>query len=309
MITVLSLLLSKMLPMYGIALGGFFIGKHLDVQRQTLANLLLYFIAPVVFFFGIVNASDSGWRHLLLIPLFLCIGSVLACIVHFITKRFYSEQERGILGFIAGSGNTGYFGIPLVAILLGPDALIIAIMVTIGLDLFQYTVGYYLMARHTADPREIILKTIKSPLIWSLLAGMAFVAMGMSMPQQIGDVVAYFNGAYIVLGMLIIGLGLSGGVKKRDVDVKFVASAFAAKFILFPVAVVALIMIDQSFLHIFSSMTHKTIFLLSIVPIASDAVAFATVLNTHPQKTAHTVVLSSIFSIIYVPVLALIFFR
>lgn len=306
MLATLSLLLSKMLPVYSVALGGFFAGRYLNLQRETLANLLIYFVAPVVFFFGVVQAPH-GWTQLLLVPVFLGVGSLLGVSVYAGVKRLYPQQERSILGFIAGSGNTGYFGIPLVAVLLGPDALVVAIMVTIGLDLFQYTVGYYLMARHSARSEGVLQKIAKNPLIWALAAGTIWTQMGWGVPAQVAPIAAYFNGTYIILGMLVIGLGLSGP-RQQKIDVRFVAGAFIAKFVLFPLVVALLVMVDRQFLHIFSDLTHKAVLLLSLVPIASDAVAFATILDIHPQKTAHTVMLSSVFSILYVPVLAYVFF-
>lgn len=306
MIAALSLLIAKIIPIYGITLGGFLAGRHLELHRETLAKLLIYFIAPVVYFFGIAETNHNS-QQLLLVPIFLCLGSLLAFVVYISIGKLYPQQERGILGFIAGSGNTGYFGIPLVAILLGPEALVAAIMVTIGLDLFQYTLGYYLMTRHNANPAEAFHKIVKNPVIWAFIAGVICMQLNWHVPGQFSDVAVYFKGAYVVLGMLVVGLGLGGRPRQKALDMRFIAGAFIVKFVLFPLCVLLFVLIDQRWLHLFSSITHDAMLLLSLVPIASDTVAFATVLGVHPQKAAHTVMLSSVFAILYVPIVALLF--
>ncbi len=305
MTAALLLLLVKITPLYGIAVGGFFAGRHLKLQRETLATLLLYFVAPVVFFFSVVDAEQS-WHQILLVPVFLGLGSLLGLLVYASARNWYSASERGMLGFIAGSGNTGYFGIPLVAMLLGPEALVAAVMITIGLDLFQFTLGYYLMAKHDARPREAVRKIVSSPVIWAFVLGVLFVQTGWQLPPAITDIAQHFKGAYIVLGMLVVGLGLSG-LSRKVLDIRFVTAAFAAKFVLFPLCVCALVAIDEQWLHGFTPVVHRTMLLLSLVPIASDTVAFATVLGVHPQKAAHTVMLSSLFAVLYIPILAMLF--
>jgi predicted permease len=46
---------------------------------------------------------------------------------------------------------------------------------------------------------------------------------------------------------------------------------------------------------------------LSIVPIASNTVAFATKLRAHPEKAAFTVMLSTLVALVYIPVFVYLF--
>jgi predicted permease len=48
---------------------------------------------------------------------------------------------------------------------------------------------------------------------------------------------------------------------------------------------------------------------LSVTPIASNTVAFAAKLKAHPEKAALTVLLSTLFALVYIPIFVSIFVK
>ena len=52
---------------------------------------------------------------------------------------------------------------------------------------------------------------------------------------------------------------------------------------------------------------YKVMFLFSIVPLAGNTVTLAVLLNAKPEKASFTVLLSTIISIIYIPVALALF--
>ncbi len=307
MVSDLFLVLGKIMPLYGVIGLGYLAGRQLELQRESVANLLLYVVTPIVFFGSLVSAPIEQ-HNLLLVPLFFTMGCVIATVFYGLGRFVYSHSERSVLGFAAGSGNTGYFGLPLVLAVLGPAALNVAIVASIGLDLFQYTLGYYFMARHQATPRAAIARVLRNPVMWAFVAGAICLRLGYHMTPALMNVADYFKGAYVVLGMLIIGLGLAQAARVR-IDRRFVAGALLAKFICFPLLALVVVELDQSIWHLFSPLVHRAILLLSVVPVASDTVAFATVLKVHPDKATHTVVLSTLMALGYIPLFTVMVIR
>ncbi len=108
--------------------------------------------------------------------------------------------------------------------------------------------------------------------------------------------------------MMLIGLGLSD-MKSFKVDLKFVFSAFGAKFVIWPLLITMLIFVDVRFLNIFNDSIHKVMFLLSIVPLAANLVAFSTELRAQPEKASLVVFLSTLVALIYIPLLTTVFFN
>src|SRR5688572_3427342 len=107
------------LTLYIIIFMGFVAGKFLKLNRDTIAQLLFVFIAPVIIFNGIINTRlDSS---IIFVPLLTFAISTIICLVFFyVSKHLWHDQTRNLIALTAGSGNTGYFGLP-VALLLFDD--------------------------------------------------------------------------------------------------------------------------------------------------------------------------------------------
>ena len=65
----------------------------------------------------------------------------------------------------------------------------------------------------------------------------------------------------------------------------------------------ALISLDFYIFKIYDYEIYRAFILLSIVPIAANTVIFATVLNVYPEKVSSAVLFSTIFALVYVPII------
>lgn len=82
---------------------------------------------------------------------------------------------------------------------------------------------------------------------------------------------------------------------------------FLAKFLVWPLVILFIIALDRSFLGIYDPVSHQALILLSIVPLAINTVMMASLAKCYPEQTAGTVLLSTLFALIFVPVMASIF--
>lgn len=118
----------------------------------------------------------------------------------------------------------------------------------------------------------------------------------------------YFRGAFTILGMLILGVALAD-IKKYKWDWKFFSVPFFAKFIVWPALILLVIALDTNFFHIYDPLIHKVFLLLSIMPLGTNTVVYATQLNVYPEKIATTVVLSTAFSLLLIPIVTTLFLK
>jgi malate permease and related proteins len=301
------LLFAKIFPLYLIVAAGYLAGKKLKVDKDTIATIAIYIVTPVVIFNGVATAPSSN-KYLLLPVIFFLVACMLGGAFYKLGGLLWHNGEKNILGFTAGTGNTGYFGLPLILAVLGTPAQSIAILSILGFVLYESTVGYYFIAKGDATAKDTIIKVLKLPLIYAFVLGVIANKLGYNPATPITDLVTNFRGAYIVLGMLIIGIGLAS-VTRAALDTKFTLVTFLAKFICYPAIVALLILLDQTTLKLFNADTYKVMLLLSIVPLASNTVAFATKLKVHPEKAAFTVLLSTIFALFFIPLFVAVFFK
>lgn len=300
-------LVDKIYPLYLIVVLGFIAGRYLKADRTTVSSLLIYIIAPVVVFHGVATAPDNN-AYFLLPVIFFAVACLLSLLFFFIGGFFWKTSERNLLSFIAGSGNTGYFGIPLSLALFGPKGLSIAVFSTLGLILYESTRGYYIIAKSHASAKEAAYKVLRLPVIYAFLLGVIASRLDVVFSGSLASVFTYFTGAYTVFGMMILGMALSAATRSTF-DKTFTAIGFAAKFLCYPLAIGALVYLDSTFFHLFESEVHKVMMVLSIAPMATNTVTYATYLKAHPEKAAFTVMASTLFALIYIPVFISIFLK
>jgi malate permease and related proteins len=296
-------LLLKVIPLYGNLFLGFVAGRWLHVQRESIATLMIYIISPLVFFSGISKMELSP--VLLSIPL---LGYALSMLVAFPTfffaKRLYDDGRPNIMAAAAGTGNNGYFGLPVAMMLFDAQTVGIYLMLVIGVTLFESTLGFYITAKGQYSARESLHKTLRVPVVYSLIAGAVVSMAGWQLPASVYEFLRYFEGAYAVLGMMIIGLGLST-MKRLELDAGFIGILFIARFAVWPVLALGLVWLDTQFFDIYSEAVRRAVLLISIMPLAANAVALASLLRCEPEKTATAVFLSAIFAAIYVPLMVM----
>jgi predicted permease len=69
--TVFLTLLAKLVPLYIVIFLGYIAAKVLNAEKETVAKLLIYIIAPVVIFYGTYTATlDSS---ILILPAFFFV--------------------------------------------------------------------------------------------------------------------------------------------------------------------------------------------------------------------------------------------
>ncbi len=299
-------LLLKLLPLYAVVLLGWFGGKYLAVKKESIATLLIYIIAPVVVFRGVVTSEIT--LALLLLPVLFFLLACFFCLAFYLVGTFIWEgSEKNILAFTAGTGNTGYFGIPVVVALFGDQFLGVAVLVTLGFVLYENSVGFFITAKGNHTVSEAVRKVLKLPALYAFLAALLLNFANLQLSPIILNTASSFLGAYTVLGMMLIGFGLAD-VTRASLDYVFTGIAFLAKFIAWPLVVGALIILDMAFFRFFDSTIHEIMLLTSITPLASNTVAYATALNTHPEKAALAVLLSTLFALIFIPLVATMVF-
>ncbi|MDC7242650.1 MAG: AEC family transporter, partial [Sphaerochaetaceae bacterium] len=128
----------KVIPIYMNVLLGYLSTKFLKVQRESIASLLIYILGPIVVFSATVSVKID--LALAFLPIFLYLfSSIIAFISLYLFKNSWNDPSGNILSFSAGTGNTGYFGIPLAVIFFEPSLADIFIFTVLASLLYEST--------------------------------------------------------------------------------------------------------------------------------------------------------------------------
>ena len=292
-------LVTKIAPLYFIVLLGFIAGKYFKVDKEPIATLLIYFVTPLVIFNGVATSALNA--SIIVLPLtFFVLAVLISTIFYHVGKLLWKGAEKNVLAFTSGTGNTGYFGLPVILALFGEEYLSVAVLCIFGFLLYENSLGYYYVARGTFSSQAALSKVLGLPTLYAFALGLFFVMGGGTIGTELSALFANFRGAYSVLGMMVIGLGLSS-VTARSWDIVFLSVTLCAKFIVWPAVVVGIVLLDTTYLHVFAPAMYPVMLLLSTVPLASNTVAFAAQLNAVPEKAATAVLTSTLVALVYIP--------
>jgi predicted permease len=285
---------------------GFLAGKFSKVERDHIASLLFYFIAPIVFFAIPANMTISVSALSITLVTFI-IATSLCLICYNLFGMYFDEQSRNILSMTSGTANAGYFVLPVAASLFDDNTLSIYMMAVVGLSIYESSVGFFICARSISSTQESIKRVLKLPNLNAFFLGCLFSMTGLTLPDFLDDFIYNMRGTYSILGMIMIGLGIST-LNKLEIDFKFTGAAFISKFIFYPAAVNFFILFDKFILHNYNISHYQALQLISTAPMAASTIVFASLTKMNTEKVATTVLLSAIFSLIYMPTMITLYF-
>ncbi|MCY4472713.1 MAG: AEC family transporter [Kistimonas sp.] len=273
---------------------GWIAGRKLTIDSRGPSCLLIYVISPFVIFSSIAE-SPADFSFFRYTAAALVISSSLALISFLLAKLVWNDSKVHLFSFAGGTGNTGYFALPVVFSLFSPEIAAVAVFITLGVILYEFTVGYFITAMDKFDNKECLRKVLSLPVIPAAIIGLLVKYMGLELPAQLQSFFNSFKGAYSVLGMMVIGITLS----------QFSALKFDWKFSFFCIGWKQLIVpLFGTLLISQLGLTHDICLVASLMlatPMAANVVILANQLDVHPEIAASTVMLSTLLAIISVP--------
>lgn len=297
-------LFANIVPLYLLIAAGYIGGRYLNIDRVTLANLALYFCVPVVFF-GFVVDLDLEPAYILLPVLVYALSALMGFAFLYAGKKIYGDNRANLLALCASMGNGGYFGLPVAMLLFDSRWVGVYMFMLLGGVLYEATIGYYIAARGQFTVRDSFIKLAKFPSIYAFAAALCVNLGGIELPDVFYTYWEYFRGAYVIIGMMIVGAAL-GKVDKFVVVPKFTALAFAGKFVVWPLLIAGFVALDSGYLYMFGPEIHKLLLLFAIVPPAANIAAFSAQMNLRPEKAATTILIGTVFALMYIPAMLML---
>lgn len=277
---------------------GWLAARRLAIDPRPIATLLIYLVASLTFFRGLVQGGPTPDYLLLTLAAFL-VSSLLALAVHRLTRHRFAPQESALLAFSAGTGNTGYFGLPVAMVLLPPEGVTLYLFCVLGITLYEFTVGFYLSARGQFSVAESLAKIVRLPLVYAFLAALLVSGLGLAVPDAAMQGLAVFPATYTLLGMMIIGMTL-GRVSLREIDGHFMVACVAVRSVMWPLLALGSVLGLQAVTSL-SPELAMAILLLGVVPMAANVVVVAMELGIAPAKGALAVLVTTLAAPLLIP--------
>ena len=208
-------------------------------------------------------------------------------------------QEAAVEAQCSVIGNTGFLGVPMLVVLMGPDAAGPVLMV-LAIDLIVFSSLITILITGTRDGRmsATVLGTVgkgllKNPMIVSIALGLAFSAASVPIPDVANDFLGLLGAAATPGALFAIGASLAGKSAERMSVAGWLSFC---KLVLHPAAVALAALV----LFPVAPFDAAVMIAASSLPVAGNVYILAQHYGVAPQRVSASILISTAISIVTV---------
>ncbi len=304
-----TILFQQMITLFIIIFCGCYL-KKIDILSkdvcQKLSQLILNVSMPCLIIYSVL--TQEGERDVKTVGIVFLISIVIYMILPIIglgiakvTRAPLSQQ--GIYAAMFTYSNVGFMGFPVIEAVYGSEALLYAAILNIIFNLSAYSLGVTIMqyGQEKSEGTGFSVKSLLSPGIIGTCIALVLYFVPIHLPVSVLGAMDYIGGLTSPLAMLLIGANLAE-IKISDVwkDIRIWVFAFLKQFV-FP-------LLCWPFLTmcITDDYIKEILFLLLIMPVGNTVVLFATRYKMDESLAVRGVFITTICSVITIPLLAMI---
>lgn len=247
--------------------------------RQTLSNLLVYLVVPAMIIHSYMMEFSEEILHNLLAAFGLSVLAILIGTVLTLALTAKQKNRRApIFRFACVFSNAAYMGFPLISALFGSEGLLYASAYVTVFNILLWTMGY------------------------GMVAGLAIYLLQIPVPALIAQPLELLSNMNTPLSMLITGILIATGDLKQIVCDRHIWKLAAVRMLLIPAVCLAAFAV-LGLLRF--GMSAQVVLLLECCPAAAITSVFAVQFGHDEQFSAGCVVLTTLLSIVTLPLCAL----
>jgi predicted permease len=190
--------LSPVVPVFFLIALGFTFARWKKINLASLTEIIVYLGTPSLVFTSLAGKPLYAGEVVILLCGIVTIYAVVALLIklYFVVFSFHSRGFALPVLFM----NAGNMGIPLALFAFGHAGVQRASLIFVIVTCLQYSLGLYIL-----NGRGNWIETLRLPLIYAALAGLALNLLGTQIPELLMQPVSMLGQATIP--MMLISLG------------------------------------------------------------------------------------------------------
>lgn len=269
--------------------------------KQTLSNLLLYLVVPAMIVHSYMMDFSEEILHNLLAAFGMSVLAILiGTVITLVLTARRKDRRAPIFRFACVFSNAAYMGFPLISALFGSEGLLYASAYVTVFNILLWTMGYG-MVSGSSSPKEVARSLLHTPVLYAMVVGLAIYLLQIPVPNLIAQPIDLLSGMNTPLSMLITGMLIAAGDLKSIVCDKHIWKLAGLRMVLIPAVCVAVFTLLG-----FHGMSAQVVLLLECCPAAAITSVFAVQFGHDERFAAGCVVLTTLLSIVTLPLCALI---
>lgn len=289
---------NQMVIMFILIMIGFMIRRVKLIDHdgsKTLSNVLLLLVNPVLIMnsFLTVEYDVSKVRNLFVTFLFAFLTHLLGIIASRLLLPGREDDTR-IARYSAVYSNCGFMGIPLINSVLGAEGVFYITAYLVVFNFLTWTHGLILITGDSS-PKQLA-RGLRSPVMFTMLAGMIFYFFRIHIPANIGSALTYVANMNTPLGMFVAGAALAEAHPLEALKKKQVYLVALAKLIIMPVLAAAVMLPFHP-----ADVVYYTVVAAAASPVATTCTMMALRYDKNYHYASELYVVTTMMSMLTIP--------
>jgi malate permease and related proteins len=292
---VFEVLTYNILPIFLVAGIGYLLRRQLMVDKQTLSSIVFYALSPCLVFSSLVNSVlplDEVGR----LAGFTVVSIIIMGGVTLLFGRLFRLSRRDIVALmlVVMFVNGGNYGLTFSQLRYGDDGLARAIIYYLTSTVMVFTVGMFIASMGQMDARTALRNLLRLPPIYAVVLAFMVYGFQISLPSPILRAVEIAGSGAIPVMILLLGMQMAdmpgwGGMR-------LVLPAVGLRMVVGP-----LVGIGLALLLGLDGLSRSVAVVQAGMPTAVMTIVLATQFDLRPVEVTGVVVLSTIASVVSLP--------
>uniref|UniRef100_UPI004027D7E6 AEC family transporter n=1 Tax=Prevotella sp. TaxID=59823 RepID=UPI004027D7E6 len=274
-----------------------------DKFDKKLSSIVVDITCPLLVLSSVMG--DEMPDRSLILPL-VGVGFltyIILLVFGFWVPRFISKNhdDQGMIGFSLMFANVGFIGYPIVASIFGPKAVFYAALLNVPNTFFIFTAGVMLV-KGEYSIRQFNPKVLLSPALIGAFIAALLVAFGVHTPEMIARPITMVGNITVPAALMIIGSSMARLPLREIIGSGKVYTTSFLRLVIVPLSVYFLFRLCGV-----NTLINNINTVVIAMPVASFGTMFCMKYGRNPSLMTEATFITTLFSIITIPLITLLF--
>lgn len=274
-----------------------------DKFDKKLSSIVVDITCPLLVLSSVMG--DEMPDRSLILPL-VGVGFltyIILLVFGFWVPRFISKNhdDQGMIGFSLMFANVGFIGYPIVASIFGPKAVFYAALLNVPNTFFIFTAGGMLV-KGEYSIRQFNPKVLLSPALIGAFIAALLVAFGVHTPEMIARPITMVGNITVPAALMIIGSSMARLPLREIIGSGKVYATSFLRLVIVPLSVYFLFRLCGV-----NTLINNINTVVIAMPVASFGTMFCMKYGRNPSLMTEATFITTLFSIITIPLITLLF--
>ena len=301
-----TVLLQQILILFAIAACGFIAfkrGMMTEAANKAVSKIVLHITLPAMILASVADVpGDFTAADILFLIALSFLSYAILGIVAFLTPRLIRGEKKdyGVYEFLTMFGNVGFMGFPVLTAVFGSQAVFLAAIFNLPMNLLSFTIGVLMLA---PKGTRLKMKELFMPaVVASVLAPLLFLAP-FTVPTIVYEGFSLLGGATVPLAMMLIGASVARLPFKEIWSQGRIYAVSAVKLLVCPIVIW---LAFKGFVK--DPLILGTAVILAAMPSATNTTLLCIEYGGNETLASRCVCVSSLLSAVTIPLILFLLF-